>query len=298
MSENSPILIEHVMGFLFLLIMSAAAALLAWRKDFFSWPTKERSTPIRGSQVFMAFGLFFLMQAVIVPMLLMLLVYIIYGKIGLAEMDFSAAQQGWFNLLSIGGGGIGVGVAFALLNSAEKREIWGKKLIAWEDLLFGAATWLISFPIVSLWSELVALVCLLLFNYISVDQLAVKNLKIIAEKPLLFELTLLSVFTLIPLIEELLFRGFLQSWLVTKMRASLAIVTTSLIFALFHFSSSQGITNIELISSLFVLSCFLGFLYEKRRSIWAPIGLHAFFNGISAMMILKTMAWFKFVTQV
>ena len=61
----------------------------------------------------------------------------------------------------------------------------------------------------------------------------------------------------------------------------------SLIFAAFHFSTSQGLNNIELLVSLFVLSCFLGFLYERQESLLASMALHATFNAISILAILE-----------
>jgi uncharacterized protein len=65
-----------------------------------------------------------------------------------------------------------------------------------------------------------------------------------------------------------------------------SILLASLIFAFFHFSYSQGIDNIEVITSLFVFSCFLGFVYERQQSLWASVGLHALFNAISVVLIV------------
>jgi membrane protease YdiL (CAAX protease family) len=105
------------------------------------------------------------------------------------------------------------------------------------------------------------------------------------EFPWLFWSSVILIVTLVPFLEEVLFRGFLQTWLRRVVGVSGAIWLTALTFALFHFSTSQGADNVELISSLFVLGCFLSFLRERQRSLWAPIGLHAAFNAISILMI-------------
>lgn len=159
------------------------------------------------------------------------------------------------------------------------------KLHPFRDFLFGSMSWLICFPIVLLLGQLLGLAIEELFHPAPVDQLAVKYVKIAAGNPLLFALTLIATVTVVPAIEELLFRGFLQNWLHRYFSFRSAIVITSLIFAAFHFSTKQGVLNFELLPTLFVLSCFLGYLYERQSSLWASIGLHATFNFISASAI-------------
>lgn len=64
-----------------------------------------------------------------------------------------------------------------------------------------------------------------------------------------------------------------------------AIALTSLIFASFHFSALQGISNIELLGALFVLSCYLGYFHEMGNSIFIPIGLHSVFNFVNIVLV-------------
>ena len=95
-----------------------------------------------------------------------------------------------------------------------------------------------------------------------------------------------AVIILVPITEEFLFRGLLQSWLKQKLRSPLcSILFSSGIFVFFHYSSQLGLSNIPLLSSLFVLSCMLGYLYERQHSLWAPIGLHCFFNFMSLLLL-------------
>lgn len=75
-----------------------------------------------------------------------------------------------------------------------------------------------------------------------------------------------------PVFEEILFRGFLQTGIRQCTRfAWIAIGTSSLIFALIHAPWQAP--------PIFVLSLFLGWVYEKTRCLWAPIGMHATFNA-------------------
>jgi membrane protease YdiL (CAAX protease family) len=105
------------------------------------------------------------------------------------------------------------------------------------------------------------------------------------ENPVLFPIIVILISIVVPVLEELLFRGCLQSWISQKLGKIKAILITSIVFALFHFSRSQGLSNLELFAALFVLSCYLGYLYERQQSLLAPIALHSIFNAISISML-------------
>jgi membrane protease YdiL (CAAX protease family) len=104
--------------------------------------------------------------------------------------------------------------------------------------------------------------------------------------PILTIVSVLAIVVLVPVIEELLFRGFLQSWLVSRFTPFTSIALSSAIFTMVHFSPSQGIANAELMTGLFLLALFLGYLYQRQGSLWASIGLHCTFNAVSVTMIL------------
>ncbi len=100
-----------------------------------------------------------------------------------------------------------------------------------------------------------------------------------------------------PVLEELFFRGLLQTalleegWgLVPRQVADInyrptaghrwgAIVITSVVFAAVHASVEQGVV-------LFVLSLGLGYVYERTGNLWAAIVLHGLFNGVNLATIL------------
>jgi membrane protease YdiL (CAAX protease family) len=89
-----------------------------------------------------------------------------------------------------------------------------------------------------------------------------------------------------PVAEEVLFRGFaLTAWRRTG-SATRAILLSTLFFVLGHVLFVGGASFRESASLAFVggvvrvpVSLALGWLYVRTGSLWAPIGLHAAFNG-------------------
>ena len=84
-----------------------------------------------------------------------------------------------------------------------------------------------------------------------------------------------------PLTEELIFRGCLYGILRQVGGRFTAIAVSSLLFALIH-------GHIPSLAGLVILAVGLSLLYEKTGSLWAPILLHAGFNGLS---IYGTLQW-------
>lgn len=154
------------------------------------------------------------------------------------------------------------------------------------NLGLGAAAWFLSFPLVTVVSEFIDYLLKTQLGLTSYEQTAVKFVKAAMGSPLSIVFALLSVLVLAPFIEEFLFRGVLMTYIKKKIGAGGAILSSALFFALFHYSPSQGLGNISLVISLFILGVYLGFLYHKQGSLWAPIGLHMAFNLISAIRIL------------
>ena len=100
-----------------------------------------------------------------------------------------------------------------------------------------------------------------------------------------FLLFCLSAIVVAPIFEEIEFRGFLQTGLfqvVGRQHGYIAIAATSLIFTLFHITA---VTPTALLS-LFLLSCCLGFIYERTQSLWTSIICHMLFNTINVAMLL------------
>lgn len=151
-----------------------------------------------------------------------------------------------------------------------------------QDIGYGLYSLLFAFPLFLITSTVLdAFIRIVLHIQELPDQVAVRFLKMTFASPLYFSLTALSLILFVPCIEELLFRGFLQSWLRKRIGPRPAIVLTALGFSFFHYAGDQGAANLLVIGSLFPLALFLGFIYERQNSLLASITLHASFNGIS-----------------
>ncbi len=154
------------------------------------------------------------------------------------------------------------------------------------DFGMGAITWVIGFPLVIAIGQLTDLLLLLLTGFQNYEQVAVHYLKMTLPSPPMLTIALFTILLAAPAIEEFLFRGFLQTYLKQFMNVKLAIVISSLCFALFHLAPSQGMGNISLVISLFTFALFLGFIYEKQGSLFASFSLHMTFNAVSTFRIL------------
>lgn len=111
-------------------------------------------------------------------------------------------------------------------------------------------------------------------------------MKIALTNPPILIATLFSILIFAPIAEEFLFRYALQNYLKKYIKAKHAIIIAGLCFALLHISPSQGIGNIALIASLWMLGVFLGWVYERQGSLVASITLHMTFNVISTIQIV------------
>jgi membrane protease YdiL (CAAX protease family) len=91
-----------------------------------------------------------------------------------------------------------------------------------------------------------------------------------------------SLVILPPIVEEVVFRGFLYGGLRRKLRMWGAILVTSLMFAAPHLLASEdgGLLWVAAVDT-FVLSVVLCYLREKTGNLWASIGVHAIKNGLA-----------------
>ena len=89
----------------------------------------------------------------------------------------------------------------------------------------------------------------------------------------------LSAIIFAPLIEEIIFRGYLYPVIKRFSHPIFSCVITSLLFAVIH-------SNLEGLMPLFLLAIVLTIFYEISKSIWVPILMHACFNGVNTISIL------------
>ncbi|MEB3160974.1 MAG: CPBP family intramembrane glutamic endopeptidase, partial [Synechocystis sp.] len=77
---------------------------------------------------------------------------------------------------------------------------------------------------------------------------------------------------LAPFFEELIFRGFLLPSLTRYFPVWLAILASSLLFAIAHLNLSE-------VLPLLVLGCVLGVVYSRSRNLLASMTLHSLWNS-------------------
>jgi membrane protease YdiL (CAAX protease family) len=112
-----------------------------------------------------------------------------------------------------------------------------------------------------------------------------QQLEMVTEYPQL-PLRIMIVFVAVviaPLLEEMLFRGFVQttirSFINIRNSAWPAIAASSVFFAIMHADPGHW-------PALFVLGICLGYSYEKSGSLFRPIFIHMFFNVSSVAIAL------------
>lgn len=275
----------HLATLLFFATLSIFVLYLAKRKNFFF--IKQTFPPIFVSlkMLLILFGGYLLISFLFAPFV---------SKIILALMEDITKSRiqnriAWISLIQIV---TIVSIALFLIFYCKKVAFiqWPKIFKSsssspFKDIGMGIISWLISFPLVSFFYEISEMITVWLYGKEGPEQSAVTYLKMALTSPTLFITALIAVLIGAPIIEEILFRGFLQTYLRNKLGIKSAILVSSLIFALFHYSYQQGIGNFPLITSLFVLALFLGFIYERQRSLLASIALHMTFNSISVIRI-------------
>jgi membrane protease YdiL (CAAX protease family) len=102
-----------------------------------------------------------------------------------------------------------------------------------------------------------------------------------------FALSLLAGAVLAPLGEELLFRAFATTAWVRGVGVRQGVLRAALVFAFAHVLTISGTSAGEAFGLAVVgfgtrvpVAIALGVLFVKRRTIWAPFGLHAAFNAV------------------
>lgn len=102
-----------------------------------------------------------------------------------------------------------------------------------------------------------------------------------------FVMNLLAAAVVAPVGEELLFRGLATTAWVRGMGERRAIVRGALFFAVVHVLTISGSSAGEAIGLAIVafatrvpVALALGWLFVRRGTIWAPLGLHAGFNAL------------------
>lgn len=92
---------------------------------------------------------------------------------------------------------------------------------------------------------------------------------------------------LVPILEELLFRGLLQKSLTNRLPVWAAISMSSAVFALLHVEPNGVAFGAYAMPGIFLLGSIFGFLYQKTGSLRTNILLHMINNGAALLL-----SWF------
>jgi membrane protease YdiL (CAAX protease family) len=146
------------------------------------------------------------------------------------------------------------------------------RIISWSLLVFGAVM-LIEAPLTELitWFLKTA-------HLPDQEQETVETFRHLDSPATIFQFIVLAAF-LLPIFEELFFRGFLQGFLKKYTSTWGALFFTSGIFAFAHLNLAAALP-------LWVLGLVLGIAYENTGCLLLPIGIHACWNFVTALSIL------------
>ena len=97
------------------------------------------------------------------------------------------------------------------------------------------------------------------------------------------QLVVLGILT--PIVEEVLFRGLVYKRLKIYYEASIAAYISAIIFGIAHFNLIQGLYA-------FVMGIIFAFVYEKYKSIFAPVIVHLAANIVAVISGLNPISQF------
>ena len=165
--------------------------------------------------------------------------------------------------------------------------IWRKKL-SWKDIgmLPASTSWL-------LWAGLTAILFIPIIGLIAMAiQIALglpmenPQLEFLVPKDLTWYGILGMIFFggfVVPVAEELFFRGVLYRWMRQFLGMWMAIAISSLIFGLLH-------GDIAVAGATFVMGIILAWFYERSGSLWASITIHIINNASKLILLYVLLA--------
>ena len=158
-----------------------------------------------------------------------------------------------------------------------KRSGQKRSLFAFAKSTFSNFVMAISLAYLSYFIWNVALNFLKRFG-INIDLEEQVPLKLLSDITNTFFLTLFvfQIIVIAPIVEELVFRGYIYRVLKSKSNKNVACIVTSIVFSLLHF-------NLAAFIPLFVFSMCLTKAYENNSDISEPIVMHSLFNTVGVI---------------
>lgn len=119
-----------------------------------------------------------------------------------------------------------------------------------------------------------------LLTILPASNLGVQNVFYENGYSLAYNLLLFVIITLIvPISEEIFYRGFLFNWMKQNRPLWIAIIFSSLFFAMSHIIPSQ-------IIMVFTLGLVITWVYHKSGSIWTAITIHIVNNALGTLVAI------------
>ena len=158
-----------------------------------------------------------------------------------------------------------------------------KRKIQLKDLIFVFLTYIAlrfsDYLIYSLWSSMAYGT-----NRTKLVDFFFKATRTITADKFVFALDALALVCIAPLLEEFLFRGFLNNLLREKVNAFVRMSIVSILFTVLHMPYIQN--WIQFIAYL-IGSIVLFLMYERRRSLFDAILLHSLLNGLLVILFIE-----------
>ena len=149
-----------------------------------------------------------------------------------------------------------------------------KKYLSWyaedgESLSFGSKMWMMGIGwAVAAVNFLAIIVCLFLCGYYRI---------VTVEFDVASQLSWLSLFLLVGVVEEVVFRGILFRLITDKWNIAVGLTTSSLLFGLAHLGN-PGATLWAALAIALASGWLFGMAYAYHQTIWVPIGMHWAWN--------------------
>lgn len=182
----------------------------------------------------------------------------------------------------LGQGAAGLVAGFAMLALATG----GLKHPSWKDLGVGLLAIVIVLPVVNA-TGLIALEIYKAFKQASPPTIGHNTLQTISDSkndPWAWTQAA-SAILITPIVEELIYRYFLQTALVRAFnRAWLGVLMTAGLFAAAHIGAVPTETLSTVLPVLFVLGLALGIAMQRTGKLSVPIVMHAMFNAVNVAL--------------
>lgn len=106
-----------------------------------------------------------------------------------------------------------------------------------------------------------------------------------------FIVTFIGVGILVPISEELFFRGALYTWFRRRFNFQVAVIVSSVLFGIAHFDS------LGVVLSSLVMGLAIAVIFEYTRSLYTAIGIHMLNNSLAVVLLYLLLGLMEYFPQ-